>query len=373
VSFFHEYRPHRFGRASAAIVNAANQIIAQYSEQGYVLTLRQLYYRFIAMDLFPESWIDERYNQAHGLAPRTKNTEKNYQRLGAIITKGREAGYIDWEGIEDRSREAVIYGYNEDPKSGFKGLERRLNWDLWMRQDTYIEVWVEKDALVAVIERACGSLRLNHLACKGYLSTSEAWRGGMRFETALAKGKQCVMIHLGDHDPSGLDMTQDNTNRLEMFVPDGVTVERIALNMNQVRQFNPPPNPAKVRDSRFAKYQKEFGNDSWELDALEPAELNKIIEEAVEKYIDRKEWDKALTEEKKAKEELKKFTDGIVDNYEEAKKCVAKHVAAKAKKEAAKEKKRIAAEKRKKAAERKRLAAKAKRLLPKRKTKMRKK
>lgn len=49
-----------------------------------------------------------------------------------------------------------------------------------------------------------------------------------------------------------------------------VEVRRLALNMEQVRKYDPPPNPAKVTDSRFAAYCDQFGDESWELDALSP-------------------------------------------------------------------------------------------------------
>ena len=78
-----------------------------------------------------------------------------------------------------------------------------------------------------------------------------------------------MIIHLGDHDPSGIDMTRDIQERLQMFGAD-VYVKRVALTMNQIGTYNPPPNPAKITDSRASKYIDEYGNESWELDALEP-------------------------------------------------------------------------------------------------------
>lgn len=78
-----------------------------------------------------------------------------------------------------------------------------------------------------------------------------------------------VILHLGDHDPSGIDMTRDISDRLELFGAD-VEVKRIALNWDQIDEFTPPPNPAKLSDSRAGAYIAEYGDESWELDALEP-------------------------------------------------------------------------------------------------------
>ena len=115
------------------------------------------------------------------------------------------------------------------------------------------------------------------MACKGYLSASEAWRAGLRFQRAIDRGKRPVLLHLGDHDPSGIDMTRDNGDRLGEFVLQGVEVRRIALNMDQVQEHNPPPNPAKEDDSRFRGYRELYGEESWELDALRQNTIGDII------------------------------------------------------------------------------------------------
>ncbi|MCH9712689.1 MAG: hypothetical protein K0U20_08715 [Proteobacteria bacterium] len=188
-----------------------------------------------------------------------------------------------------------------------------IRFDQWARQDTYVEVWVEKEALGNVIERACKPLMVPHMACKGYLSASEAWRAGMRFEDKLNEGKNCVLIHLGDHDPSGIDMTRDNADRLDLFAGQGVDVQRIALNMDQVRQYGPPVNPTKLKDSRAKEYIKRYGKSSWELDALEPAVLESLITDTVEQYIDPDIWDEVSEQEREVKAQL----TAVYDNWDE--------------------------------------------------------
>ncbi len=71
-------------------------------------------------------------------------------------------------------------------------------------------------------------------------------------------------------------MTRDIQERLQMFGAD-VYVKRVALTMNQIGTYNPPPNPAKITDSRASKYIDEYGNESWELDALEPQVITDLI------------------------------------------------------------------------------------------------
>jgi hypothetical protein len=234
----------KFRGKRRAIIAKANEIIADYKAQGYTLTLRQLYYQFVSRDL-----ID--------------NTEKSYKNLGNAINDGRMAGLISWQGIEDRGRGINAWQIEEDEQEVLSGLEYGFALDYWERQNTYVEVWVEKDALSSVIERPCNELRVPYMPCKGYLSASEAWRAGRRFMEHAENGRHCVMIHLGDHDPSGIDMTRDNSDRLEIFAEQGIEVRRIALNMDQVQQYHPPENPAKLTDTRAGDYVARYGDKSW--------------------------------------------------------------------------------------------------------------
>lgn len=279
MGFFHCYRSHRFSAKAQATVDQANAIIEDMSEQGYTLTLRQLYYRFVAKGL-----ID--------------NTEREYKRLGRLVTQARESGVMDWTAIEDAGRACHGPQIEETAEGVLAGVERDLVLDQWARQPNYIEVWVEKQALEGVIARPCNGLDVRYMACKGYLSASEAWRAGLRFQDAMMRGKEVTLIHLADHDPSGLDMTDDNSFRLRLFSEfPGVNVRRIALNMDQVRQYDPPPNPAKITDSRYAKYTKQFGPSSWELDALEPHVLDQLITDVIDEYRDEEVWKRTLEEQ----------------------------------------------------------------------------
>ena len=78
---------------------------------------------------------------------------------------------------------------------------------------------------------------------------------------------------MGDHDPSGIDMSRDITERIRMFMAGHgygakwFDFTRIALNIGtEVQQYNPPPNPAKSTDSRFQGYMDIHGDESWELE-----------------------------------------------------------------------------------------------------------
>lgn len=284
-----EYIPRSFAPASATLIDAANEILADYNRQGYTLTLRQLYYQFVSRDMIA-------------------NNNRSYKNLGTLISNARLAGLISWFDIEDRNRGVSMYPTEESEFEVVNGLEYNLNMDRWSRQEFYVEVWVEKDALSSVIERGCREFHLPHMACKGYLSQSEAWRAGQRFlKAARHRGKKPVLLHLGDHDPSGIDMTRDNGDRLALFAEQGVEVKRLALNIEQVEEYSPPPNPTKITDSRAAGYIARFGPESWELDALEPSVIVDLIADAIKPMIDWAQWRSTDAEQEDKRERLEKI------------------------------------------------------------------
>lgn len=293
------YEYKKFRKESLSIIAIANSIIDEYQSKGYSLTLRQLYYQFIARDAFPSSWIDP--------LTKSKNSQKNYTKLGNIINDARLSGMIDWESIEDRTRNLKKLSSWDSPKQIMEAVITQYRVDFWKDQPYFPEVWIEKDALIGVIENICNKWRVPFYACRGYNSQSEQWRAGKRFSEAITNRTQVpVVFHLGDHDPSGLDMTRDNNDRLNLFSDGIVVVKRLALNYDQIEKFNPPPNPAKFEDTRFRSYVDNYGFSCWELDALEPQVIENIIEEAVTSIIDYSVWNKSIKREVKEIEVLKK-------------------------------------------------------------------
>lgn len=285
------YIEKQFSDKSLAIIDKANEIIDEYSEQGFSLTLRQLYYQFVARALIA-------------------NKQSEYKRLGSIVNEGRLAGLIDWLSIVDRTRFLRSLSHWESPSEVIREDAECYRVDKWKRQPYRPEVWIEKDALVGVIEGVCHENDVPFFACRGYPSQSEVWGAAQRF-IRYSRRQKPMVIHLGDHDPSGIDMTRDLEDRFKLFEVQGVKVIRIALNMDQVEEFNPPPNPAKLTDTRAEGYVKQFGDDSWELDALEPQYISAIIQDEIFEVLDPIVWDEDIEEENEAKSTLHKIADEL--------------------------------------------------------------
>ena len=217
------YIERSFYTKARAVVDQANAICEEYAAQGLDLTLRQLYYQFVARGLIA-------------------NKQSEYDRLGSIVNDARLAGDLDWEFIVDRTRNLMGISHHDSPADLIRDAARRFHTDKWSNQPTRVEVWVEKDALVGVLESVCPSEDVDFFACRGYVSQSEMWAAAQRIERYIIAKQAVLVLHLGDHDPSGIDMTRDVRERLELFIREDLwnsavndlEVKRIALNMDQI-------------------------------------------------------------------------------------------------------------------------------------------
>lgn len=280
-------------------IRHAEEIVATYRRQGYILTLRQVYYQFVARDLFPD---DRRWKQAGSKwvknADGTKNADPNYEWLGEILNNARLGGLLDWDGIEDRTRNLKSVGIWASPASIMRAVASQFRIDKWTTQPVRIFCWVEKEALEGVVARPCNRNFVPYMSCRGYMSQSEMRDQARSFHEYQSAGQEIAILHLGDHDPSGIDMTRDIIDRMRMFNDfTSVEVVRIALNMDQVQQYNPPPNPAKLSDSRATGYIDAYGDESWELDALEPSVIDALIQQHIDDRRDPVLWREKIDEE----------------------------------------------------------------------------
>lgn len=289
------YVPHAFSDDRMRLIEKCDEICQSYVAQGYDLSLRQLYYQLVSRDIIA-------------------NNQREYKNLGDLLGEARMAGLINWDHIVDRTRNLMGNRHWDKPSDLIKEMSARYANNRWEDQEHYLECWIEKSALEGVIGRICGQMDIPFFSCRGYTSISEMWIAGQRLIERLHKGKRVHIIHLGDHDPSGIDMSRDIKARLNTFIDshmpgESVHVLRVALNMPQIDRLKPPPNPTKLSDSRAKDYIEKYGEDSWELDALDPVELNAIVERAVKMYRDEKKWNAAVKREERGRKTLQAIYD----------------------------------------------------------------
>lgn len=320
-------RDYKFNASSGRLIAHMNEII---DELDMTLTARQLYYQFIGRDLFPaadegkeKGWVDDEYNARKGLPAGTKNTLKNYKRFAALLTDARYAGLVSWDAIEDRVRRPTVWQDFDNLREAVDRLIRTYRLPRWRGQKRYVELWVEKEALAGQMEPIASEFHVTLMANKGYSSASAMFDSAQRimresnqvesehWDEDRGPEREPVILYVGDHDPSGEDMVRDLEKRLVEFGVQNLTFTKLALTMDQVKKYKLPPNPAKSTDARYETYVEEHGDKSWEVEALPPKVLAKIVRDALEKTVDRELMDEVVAEEKTHKNVLTRACEEV--------------------------------------------------------------
>jgi len=263
-----EFQSKNFRADSLALIGKCNEVMTEYQGQGLKLTLRQLYYQLVTKNII-------------------KNEERSYRILSSLVSDARLAGILDWDAIEDRVRVPVI-------PSQFRDLEELVDAALysyrlprWETQGNYVELWVEKDALAGVLRPLANKYHVPMMVNRGYSSQSAMYEASKRFLDQSDNKTSRTILYLGDFDPSGEDMVRDIADRMQMFGCGAeFEIKKIALNPDQIKKYKPPPNPAKHKDPRSKEFIAKYGSSSWEVDAINPVELRRIITKEIERFID---------------------------------------------------------------------------------------
>lgn len=281
---FKAFKEYSFRYRKELKIVEINRIVNRYKAKGYQLTLRQLYYQLVAAGV-------------------VKNTVKEYENVIYLVNRARLAGRIDWMAITDRSRLLNGQEHYTDPRQALESLAYSYSIDKWKTQENYVEVWIEKDALLDVVGEVARELDVNYMSSKGYFSASSLFEASMRFKAQAQLGKTSYVLYLGDHDPSGLDMSRDCEDRLELFEAD-VQFKRIGLSKDQIETYQVPSSPAKLSDARAKKYIEAHGKLSYEIDALGPDIIQSIIRSNVLNLRDNEKYQKRVDKELRGKQLL---------------------------------------------------------------------
>lgn len=274
------------------IENSVN-ILDRY-EEG-ILTIRALHYQLVSIGM--------------------TNDIQHYKRVVAAMEKARWDGLVSFEAFSDRDREMVTSTPYEEESLAEKEDKAKEQVGLWMtsyyrnkweNQPYYPEVLIEKKALEGVFYRPCKRLEVALGACKGYPSLTFLHDMYVRMKQAKREGKEPVILYFGDYDPSGEDIPRSIYENLKKF---GIRVEidRIALKEEQVLDWNLPPAPAKLTDSRTANWD---GLGQVELDAVRPEILVEMLEDSVGNYFDENLFDDIKNREER---ERKIFKQNLKD------------------------------------------------------------
>lgn len=270
------------------------RILKTYSDP---ITLRQLYYRLVALGM--------------------TNDLPHYKKVINAMKDARWKKDVDFEAFIDRERslfgeteaEPVILTESvENGKDQIKAWMGNYYLNRWENQPDYVEVWIEKKALQGVFERPCKKFDVGLAPCKGYPSLTFLYEASMRFNSALDRKQNPVILYFGDFDPSGEDIPRSVAENLSRMGVEG-EVKRIALNQQQITEMGLPSVPAKLKDTRTRNWG---GVGVVELDAVEPNTLTQMVTDSLMEHFDTRLYGVLKQREKIEREQYQKELKSFV-------------------------------------------------------------
>jgi hypothetical protein len=289
--------PIRRSRRTKAAMQDLRVALYHVVEAQQPMTVRQVFYRGVGF----------------GLWPKTETAYKNI--VCRLLGDMRREGLIPYSWIADSTRwmrKPRTFSSMQDALEHTAKTYRRA---LWQDQDTYLEVWLEKEALAGVVFEVTDPWDVPLMVTRGYPSLSFLWSAAetikaqsmterpidVGFESLLdelpaamrglsydQQTKDVRILYIGDRDPSGDDIARNVAEQLEDMSECYIDFVRVAVTAEQVDEYDLPTRPTKRTDTRTAKWD---GNGSVEVDAIEPDVLRDLIVAEIEGCIDERELD----------------------------------------------------------------------------------
>lgn len=266
-----------FQKKTLNLIEKSYRVLNEYNP----MTLRQVYYQLVAQHV-----IDNKISE--------------YKRLSNALVKARQEGIIPWEYVEDRVRNPRVVSMWQGLPDFFKTVKNAYRKNIWDNQSLYIEVWLEKDALSGIFTDITGDYGVTLVVGRGYNSWSAYKEATERFNSF---DKLVNILYFGDFDPSGEDIVRALRDSLNFF-GSSPEIEKVALTMQDVRDYDLPPDFTKKTDTRSAKFVKHYGDIAVELDALPLPILQQKIRDSIENRLDMNAFGQTLIIEAQERKKL---------------------------------------------------------------------
>ena len=274
---------------------AAVQKIIFVLEEFWPLSLRQIHYELInAPPLIHAAKLDSYY----------RNDRSSYRALIDLVTRARHEGLIDYEVIHDPTRPVTVWKVRANLASYYqRQMQDLLNgyWrDLLQSQPNHLELVVEKNTLHGIVTPVASKFCIPLTIGRGQCSTRPLYNIAERYKKS---GKEkLVILAMSDLDPDGDAITHSLGQRLRHDFHIGHTeVIKCALTMRQVRELRLPKKyeRAKIGSANYGRYVEHYGTDFvWELKAVGPKVLQKLLTESIDGVIDKKAFNAEVANER---------------------------------------------------------------------------
>lgn len=256
-------------------------------ETGMKMTVRQIYYQLVSRHII-------------------QNSIQEYKNYNRILTQARKEGLINPFNLIDTSKPILIPESWNNVKEFIEDVKQAYRKRVWEEQESYVEVWLEKDALRGVFYPITKKYDVPLLIGRGYQSFTNLMLSVQRLKEHSHKNIR--VLYFGDFDPTGLDIPHNIRKTLSDYGIE-FSFYRVAITEEQIAQYNIPPIPTKKSDPRSKQFVDRFGDNAVELDALNPKVLNKIVEESITYFLDKEKYSQIVEKEKRDLSQLHIFME----------------------------------------------------------------
>jgi len=277
-------------RVTKAELRDRRQALYEICREFHPASVRQVFYQATVRGLIPK-------------------LEAGYQKIKADLVYMRRAEMLPYSWLVDYTGWLRRPATFDNIDSALKITSEAYRKALWSECESYVEIWLEKDALSGVVFPITEKFDVPLMVARGYASESFLYSAGRTVKQTAAHGKKCFIYHLGDFDPSGQDAARVIERRLRDH-SGGVDLifERVAVTPQQIEEWNLPTRPTKSSDPRA----KKFGDTSVELDAIDPRRLRSLVQDCIERHLPPEKY-AILMEAEKSEQELFKGLAGLVE------------------------------------------------------------
>jgi hypothetical protein len=228
------------------------------------------------------------------------------QRVYRLLKLAREQGTIEWGWIVDETRELEINATWDDPEDFIRSIQRNYRREFWNNQPVRCILVSEKGTVRGVLKPVLDALGVGFLPVHGFNSATCVHN--------LAEsddGRQLILLYVGDYDPSGMFMSEEDLPaRLKQYGGGHVEVRRVALTPAHTTGLLSFPAADKRKDPRYRWFASHHGDRCWELDAMDPRDLRDCVEAAIKELIDPEEWARCETVNAAEKTSIRDFLRG---------------------------------------------------------------
>jgi rhodanese-related sulfurtransferase len=258
------------------LLERVRAVLGEY-EDYLPLTIRQIFYRLVGVHEY-------------------EKTERAYKRLCENLNRARRARLIPMSTIRDDGGTVIAPSNVWDSAKEFLATAReqakRVQLDRTRGQSTRLVVFCEAGGMAPQLARVANPYGVTVMSGGGFDSLTDKHN----FAAELASHERPTeVLHIGDHDPSGVSMFLAFLEDVEAFTRDlggCATFTRLAVTPDQIRQYGLPTAPPKDTDKRA------FNGLTCQAEALAPDVLAQILRDAIESRIDRDVLNRVRAREK---------------------------------------------------------------------------